>query len=211
MEIIPGILEKDWIEIERKIELVRPFASTVHIDIIDGKFAPNTTFLDPEPFKKYTNPSTGSGLFFELHMMVENPISYLKPWASVGFSRFLGHVEHMPDQIEFIAQGQLLGEVGLALELKTSISEIKVPFEDLDNILFLAVNAGFSGQKFNSSVLSKIKEVAEKTFVPIVVDGGINDSNIAEAKNAGATACVATGFIFNGNPQAQFDKLTLAL
>ncbi|MEX2013260.1 MAG: hypothetical protein WD967_02550 [Candidatus Levyibacteriota bacterium] len=201
-EIIPGILEKEWKEIERKIETVKPFAKSIHIDIIDGKFAPNTTFLDPEPFRKYT-----SEIFFELHMMVENPIEYLKPWANVGFGRFLGHVEHMPSQVEFVSEGQLLGEVGLAVDLKTNTHEIKVPFEDLDNILLLAVNAGFSGQQFDSSVLNKIKEVAEKTFVPIEVDGGINDETLPQAQDAGAVSAVATSFIFREDPRGQFEKL----
>jgi len=212
MEVIPGILEKEWSEIEKKIELVRPFVQTIHIDIIDGKFAPNTTFLDPSPFKKYTSPSAGSGLFFELHMMVENPLEYLKPWADAGFARFLGHIEKMPDQVEFVAQGQLIGEVGLAIDLKTPLDAVKVPFEDLDNILLMSVPAGFSGQGFDPSVLEKIKEVTDKTFIPIEVDGGINDSNIFDIKEAGATSCAVTHFIFNGNieePAQKTPKLTL--
>lgn len=202
IEIIPGILEKNWTEIEKKIELARSLANTIHIDIIDGKFANNTTFLDPEHFKKYTRD-----LFFELHMMVEDPISYLDKWADAGFRRFLGHIEKMPDQVEFIAKAQLLGDVGLAIDLKTPLSAVQVPFEDLDNILLMSVPAGFSGQKFDSSALEKIKEVTDKTFIPIEVDGGINDSNILEIKNAGATSCVVTSFIFGGNPKEQLSKL----
>lgn len=201
-EIIPGILEKEWSEIEKKIESVRPFAKTIHIDIIDGKFANNTTFIDPEPFKKYTRE-----FIFELHMMVENPVEYLKPWANAGFVRFLGHIEKMPDQTEFVAQGQLLGEVGLAIDLKTPISDIEVPFGDLDSILLMDIAAGFSGQQFNPSVVDKIKEIADKTFIPIGVDGGINDTTLPQIKNAGATSCVATSFMFNGNPQEQYQKL----
>ena len=68
-EIIPGILEKEWGEIERKIEIVKPFTESIHVDIIDGKFAPNTTFLDPAPFAKYSQD-----IFFELHMMVKAPV-----------------------------------------------------------------------------------------------------------------------------------------
>ncbi len=201
-EILPGILEKDWNEIEKKLEIVRPFAKSIHVDLIDGKFAPNTTFLDPAPFKKYAND-----FFFELHMMVENPIEYLRPWADAGFSRFMGHIEKMPDQSEFISQGQMLGEVGLAIDLKTSIDDIKVPFEDLDSILLMSVNAGFSGQKFDARVVEKIRGIADKTFIPVEVDGGINDSNIFDIKEAGAVSCVATSFIFGGNPQEQYEKL----
>ena len=67
-EVLPGILEKEWSAIERKLEIIKPFAKSVHIDLLDGKFAPNTTFADPTPFKKYADYFT-----FELHMMVENP------------------------------------------------------------------------------------------------------------------------------------------
>src|SRR5947209_3533755 len=110
-EIIPGILEQEWSEIERKIELVRPFARTIHIDLLDGEFAPNKTFADPTPFAKYTKD-----IAFELHMMVDEPIKHLERWAEVGFRRFIGHIEKMSDQAEFVAQGQLLGEVGLAVD-----------------------------------------------------------------------------------------------
>ncbi len=213
MDIIPGILEKEWSEIEKKIELVRPFAKTIHIDIIDGKFAPNATFLDPAPFKKYarsSQSSSGQALFFELHMMVEDPISYLQPWADAGFARFLGHVESLPkleDQAEFVAAGQLLGEVGLAIDVKTPASAIKVPFEDLDSLLVMGVPVGFSGQKFDPSVLDKLKEITENTFVPVGIDGGINADNIFDCQEAGATQAISTSFLFSGNPQEQFQKL----
>src|SRR5690349_4941146 len=101
-EIIPAILEKDWATIEKKLEIVKPFAKTVHIDILDGKLFNNTTFMDPEPFKKYADD-----LFLEHHMMVEEPIQYLDEWAKAGFKRFIGHVEKMNDQAEFVAKGQL--------------------------------------------------------------------------------------------------------
>ena len=56
-EIIPspGTENKNWEEMEKRIVLVRPFAKTVHIDIVDGVFAPNTTFSDAFEFKKYSN------------------------------------------------------------------------------------------------------------------------------------------------------------
>lgn len=223
MEIIPGILEKDWIEIERKIEIVRSFAKTasnaaaaIHIDIIDGKFAPNATFIDPLPFKKYTLPSSGQALFFELHMMVDNPIQYLKPFAEVGFKRFIGHVERMPDQEEFVAKGQALGEVGLAIDGPTPLSAIKVPYQDLDAVLVMTIKAGESGQIFDPLHLEKVKILKQvqddNGGMPIIeVDGGINDITIVEAKNAGANRFISTTFIFNApidsGPKAQFNLL----
>lgn len=202
MEIIPGILEKEWEEIEKKLQILSKFAKTVHIDIIDGKFTNNITFLDPKPFKKYSKD-----LFLELHMMVVNPISYLKPFAASGFRRFLGHVEKMPSQAEFIAQGQLLGEVGLALDGPTQIEEISSPFHDLDAILvFTSDHIGSSGTKLNREKLEKIKLLSEKASTPIEADGGINNETIKLARDAGATRFVATSFLSN-NPQKAFDTL----
>lgn len=208
MEIIPGILEKDWVEIEKKINLAKQFAKSIHIDIIDGKFAPNTTFLDPSPFAKYTNE-----IFFEVHMMVDEPIEYLKPFADAGFRRFLGHIEKMSDQVEFVAQAQLLGEVGLAVDAETSIDLIEVPLEDLDTILIMTVKAGESGQMFVPEYLKKVKILRQaQDDIKIEVDGGINDRTIAESIKSGANHFVATSFIFkNENPSNQFQLLNNCL
>ncbi len=200
--IIPGILEKEWAEIELKIQQVLPFAKEIHIDLIDGKFAPNTTFLDPEPFKKYTKD-----IPFELHMMVEEPINYLNAWADAGFQRFIGHIEKMSDQVEFVAKGQLLGEVGLAIDGPTTIDAIEVPFDDLDVILFMTIKAGVSGQEFIEEDIKKIEKIKQSVFIPIEVDGGINSETIVKARNAGATRFVATSFIFEGNPRVNYEKL----
>ena len=203
-EIIPGILEKDFSEIERKINLVKSFASVIHIDIIDGKFAPNATFLDPAPFANFTKD-----LFFEVHMMVENPIQYLKPFAQAGFRRFLGHIEKMPDQAEFVAQGEILGEVGLAVDGPTDLSLIKVPYEDLDCVLIMTIKAGQSGQTFDPEYLKKVQILrTAQNDIKIEVDGGINGETINEAKNAGANRFVANSFIFNNpDPQKQYEIL----
>lgn len=210
LEIIPGILEKEWGEIERKLEIIKSFTKSAHIDIIDGKFAPDTTFLDPNPFSKYSKE-----IFLEVHMMVENPIQYLEQFAKVGFKRFIGHIEKMPDQVEFVAKAELLGEVGLAIDGPTNPSELKVPHEDLDCILLMMIKAGQSGQEFNQEYLKKIKSVYssadEIKEIKIEVDGGITDKTILLAKNAKAERFVSTSFIFDtqssSTAQSQFNLL----
>ncbi len=204
LEVIPGILEKEWSEIERKIELVLPFAKTIHIDIADGKMVPNTTFLDPSPFKKYSDT-----IFFEVHMMVENPIEYLKPWANGGFKRFLGHIEKMSDQKEFVTQGQIFGEVGLAIDGPTPLSNVLVPLHDLDCILFYTSHkAGFSGPPFVPDRVEKARQVKVQSGIPIEVDGGINAETILIAKEAGVTRFVTTSFLFKAeDPARQYELL----
>lgn len=208
IEVIPGILEQSWEEIERKIVLVEPFVKTIHIDLLDGKFVSNTTFLEPTPFAKYT-----SDIFFELHMMVEEPINYLKPFADAGFKRFLGHIEKMSDPTEFVAQGQLLGEVGIAIDGPTPLERLTIPYDDLDAILIMTIKAGFSGQQFMSEYLEKVRAIREKSAtIPIEVDGGTNDQTIVQAKEAGATRFVATSFIFGSqDPHEQYRLLEASI
>ena len=133
----------------------------------------------------------------------------------------------MPDQAEFVAQGQLLGEVGLAIDGPTPLDAIKVPYEDLDAILIMTIKAGESGQEFNPEYLKKIEMLNQASpsqtwlspdqhdtggGLPIGVDGGINDHTIVDAKNAGATRFVTTSFLFNNqDSQKQFEMLNQAL
>jgi ribulose-phosphate 3-epimerase len=202
--VIPGILEKEWSEIERKLELAKQFAKAIHIDIIDGKFADNLTFLDPQPFKKYSND-----FFFELHMMVENPIEYVKPWADAGFKRFLGHIELMPHQENFLNEARKYGEAGLAIDGPTDPLTLNALPESSETILFMSIKAGFSGQEFNPSFLEKIKQIKEKGFTGTCeVDGGINDQTLITAKECGANRFVSTSYLFNSeNPQITFQNL----
>ena len=204
MQILPGILEKDWDSIKTKIELAKTFTNTLHIDIIDGKFANNTTFLDPEPFIQYSNE-----LFLELHMMVENPIQYIEPFAKAGFKRFIGHVEKMPDQEEFVKVAKQYGEVGLAVDGDSNLDQLKIDLNKLDCVLIMTINAGFSGQEFDPVKLEKVQTLKQmnKNLV-IEIDGGINDQTIRLAKEAGANRFVSTSFLFNSeNPASAFQAL----
>ena len=200
IEIIPGILEKEWSAIEKKINIVKPFAKTVHIDLIDGIFAANTTFADPRAFVPYTKD-----IAFELHMMVDNPLQYVKPWAEVGFRRFIGHIEKMPDQVEFVAHAQQYGEVGLALDGPTPLSALQVPLRDLDMVLILTVKAGASGQPFDARDIEKVRQLrAQDPFLPIAIDGGVHADSIQKVCTAGVTRCVATSAIFSSDPHAAY-------
>ena len=64
-KIIPGILDNDWQEIQRKLEIIRPFSKTVHIDFLDGKFSPETSLMEFQNFQKYKGD-----FFLEAHLMI---------------------------------------------------------------------------------------------------------------------------------------------
>jgi ribulose-phosphate 3-epimerase len=199
IEILPGILEKDWDSIEKKILQVKSFAPAIHIDLIDGIFAPNTSFLNPEPFKRYSQD-----MLLELHMMVENPLQYIETWGKAGFRRFLGHVEMMPDQETFLKSARKFGEAGLALNNTTALSALKVPLESLDVLLVMTVKAGFSGQSFQRRQLTKLREITSLTNIPVEVDGGINERTIKDVCSVGVRRVVTTSFLFSSTPEEQY-------
>lgn len=208
IEILPGILETEWGEIEKKLVTAKGFAKSVHIDIMDGEFVDNTTFLDPAPFKKYSQD-----LILEAHLMVKNPLAYIKPFAEAGFQRFIAHIEEVELVEEFVAEGELFGEVGVAIDGPTDIFEIdRIQLEDLDAVLIMTIQkAGASGQEFTPDMLEKVKEIKERLLfekVAIEVDGGISENTILQAKEAGATRFVATSAIWNSaDPKAAYEKL----
>jgi ribulose-phosphate 3-epimerase len=114
----------------------------------------------------------------------------------------------MVDVDEFIAEGQIFGEVGLAIDSPTPISSIGVSFEDLDLVLLMGDKAGKSGQVFLPETLTKIKDLRLRTQIPIEIDCGINEQTIVEAKVAGANCFVSTSFIFDStDPLNSFENL----
>lgn len=201
LEIIPGILEETPEKAEEKLKLVLPFAKTVHIDFIDGSFAPYKTFQDPSFFAKYRDK-----ILLEVHLMVSDPLNYLEIFAKAGFKRFIGHLEKMPDQKEFIQKAKKFGEAGLALDLETSTQKIKVPLDDLSTILLLTVKAGKSGQQFEKKRLSDFVFLQKKApDLILTADGGLNQETILQVKEKGAKHFVTTSFLFqNKNPQEKF-------
>lgn len=191
-EVVPGILEKTWEGVEQKIQLLAPFAKTLHIDIIDNKFAPNLTILDPAPFVKYKDQ-----FFLEAHLMVENPIDYVDEYAEAGFRRLLGHIEGMEDPYEYIERCRELEiETGLALDGPTSVEELFDFVDDVDCFgLYVSEKVGFAGPPMMPERLEKVRILRARTDLPIEVDGGVKDYTIKQARDAGATRFVATSYI----------------
>ncbi|MCJ7740677.1 hypothetical protein MUP32_05195 [Candidatus Microgenomates bacterium] len=214
-EVIPAILEKDFPEIEKKIRLVEGLVSWVQIDLADGTLVPNTTFLDPQPFmpliKHMCHPELVSGskgmpdqvrhdlsVNFELHLMVKDPLKYIEPFAKSGFKRFFAHVEGEKVE-EYIEECNRLDvEIGLAIDGPTSWEAIHKYLDDIDAVLVMAIEAGFSGRPFREDTVEKIRKIREIDLeIPIAVDGAMTPENAAKVVAAGATRINSNSYIFN--------------
>lgn len=198
-QVIPAILEKEFVQVEKKIRLVENHVKWVQIDIADNSLMPNTTFLDPSPFGSLHTPVS-----LELHMMVKDPLRYLDKFFILGFQRFFAHVEGEFVE-EFIAEGQKLGvEVGLAIDGPTNLKAVRPYLGDIDALLILAIEAGFSGRPFREETVDRVREISNLSpELPIAVDGAMDDVNAAKVIAAGATRINSNSYLFQGENIAE--------
>lgn len=208
VDVIPAILTNNIQEVKDKVLLCDGIVSRVQIDIIDGVFADNKT-IDPSLI---TNLEAFIGLDF--HLMVKEPINWVEKSANAGADRIIGQIEMMENQKDFVEKVQLTNlRVGLAIDLDTPVSVLDpLILNNLDVVLVMAVKAGWGGQKFDSSVLTKIKEldeirVRDKTPFKICVDGGETESTISKTHFAGADEVVVGARIFNGDLKENVEKM----
>ena len=210
IEVIPGIFEKDFQLIRERAKLVAPFIDWIHIDIADNRLVPNSSFLEPSPFKKLIQET---GKKFELHMMIENPVSVSDEWVIAGFQRLLWHMEGIKRTSDVrLKTAEIRGrgvEVGLAVDKETPVESVLPYLDDVDCVLIMTIKAGFSGQQFIPEMLDKARVIRErKPGLPIEVDGGINYETAKLAVAAGATRLVSTSYIFNsGNIREAINRL----
>lgn len=213
IEVIPGIFEKDPSVIEQRAKQVAPYVKWMQIDIADGVLVPNTSVLDPSRIQHvFAYPVN-----FELHMMVDDPLSRSDAWVAAGIRRLLWHAEsadvkqivNSKQQIEekiilFKNRGV---EVGLAVDKQTPV-DVVFPFLDIvDCILVMTIQAGFSGQAFIPEMLNKVTEVRKRNpSLPIEVDGGINFDTGPMSVRAGATRLVSTSTIFSSEDVSEAVK-----
>lgn len=211
IDIIPGILEKDFSEVERRVKLVAAYVSWVQIDVADNTLVPNETFLKFDQFVQLGKLDKAPSL--EAHLMVAEPEKYIRPLADAGFKRLIAHVEaHDPRRFLDEAKYESV-EVGLAIDGPTDLEQIEPFLEEIDVVLVMTIEAGFSGQQLMPETLEKIKTI-RRNFpdLPIAVDGGINDKTARLVRDAGATRLVSTSYLFKdpANIAAAIERLKTA-
>jgi ribulose-phosphate 3-epimerase len=213
MEIIPAILPRDFNEIEDKTALVNGLVDIVQVDICDGKFVQSTTW----PYKKRdTNfesiirEDRGMPLWedidYEFDLMIKDPsVDDVRQWLSAGAKRIVLHVESSEDLTPIIAMLDGLVDIGLALNIQTSLDKIEKYKDNISYIQFMGITKiGFQGQAFDPRVLEKIKEAKEKyPNLSIQIDGGVSLATAEQLAQAGVERLVAGSVIFESDNFAE--------
>jgi ribulose-phosphate 3-epimerase len=105
--------------------------------------------------------------------MIERPERYLEEFVAAGSDRLTVHAEacsNLRTVIESI--GELGADAGVVINPETEVSEIEYIVDDVDSVLEMSVNPGFSGQEFIPSTVEKIERLRAVGDVEIAVDGG---------------------------------------
>lgn len=170
----------------------------IHVDVMDGHFVPNIT-MGPDVIRACRR---STDLPLDVHLMIEEPSRYLEDFAEAGADQLTVHVEactHLHRTLQVIRE---LGcNAGVALNPATPANAILEVLDQVDLVLVMTVNPGFSGQSFIHSSLDKIRRVREMledagSSAHLQVDGGITEETAPGALEAGATVLAAASSIF---------------
>lgn len=208
IKIAPSILAGDMGNLRKEVERVESGgADVIHLDVMDGHFAPNITFGAGtiKALRKYGK------LPFDAHLMISDPLRYLDRFIDAGCDIISVHAEVCTDKTfdEVLKKLDANGvKAGIAINPDTEIPDWVV---NRLNLLYLinvmSVQPGFSGQKFMSEVLPKMSKVDQiirdkGADTVIEADGGVDNSNVYDLVRAGARILVA-GNAVCGQPDAQ--------
>ena len=203
MILSPSLLSADCGHLAETLKnLEEAGVKWVHWDVMDGQFVPNITF--GQHVIKGLRPA--SGLFFDVHLMIESPERYLADFKAAGADMLVVHAEATVHLQRTLAEIRRLGmKAGAALNPATPLGVLDYVLDDLDMVLVMSVNPGFGGQKFLPATLRKVAQLraklneAGRSDCLIQVDGGVNLENTGALVKAGANVLVS-GSAFFGHP-----------
>ena len=205
VKISASLMCVDWLNARKEIEILnQEKVDYLHIDVIDGKYAPDFT-MGTSIINCFRDIFEGP---FDHHLMVEEPSNLFDTFEIRPGDRFCVHPEccrnlHR-DLIELRKKG---AQVGVALSPATPISVLDYIIEDLNFVLLMTVNPGFKGQALVPQAITKIKDLKEYIMkrnleIDISVDGNVNLENIPSMVSNGGDTLISgsSGMFFKDKP-----------
>ena len=204
--IAPSLLSADFARLADQIQLIaQAGAGLLHLDVMDGHFAPNLT-IGPPLVKSIRSVTK---MPFDAHLMITDPLKFAPHFAKVGVDSITFHAEAMSDSKAAAREIASLGiSVGVSINPDTPAETIFDLLDDVDLVLVMSVFPGFGGQKFMPEVLAKVTALRQRMRPQqwLQIDGGIDSTTVVQAAAAGANCFVAGSAVFGADDPAKAIK-----
>ena len=206
-----GVLAADLLDLGREVvRLEQAGVPLLHIDVMDGCFTPMMT-VGPPVIRAINTP-----LLKDVHLMIRDPLDHLGDYVAAGADIITVHVEscvHVHRVLQQLGTMKNANEAGrglvrgIALNPGTPLEAIAPLVDEIDLVLLLAINPGWSGQSFLPSTLTRLaraRQIVADSGRPILVgvDGGITRANIGRLAGTGVDLVVTGSAIFDGHSPA---------
>jgi len=200
LRINPSILSADFVNMQADLERIAA-ADFVHVDVMDNHFVPNLTF-GPQMVQRVQQTSP---VPLDVHLMITDPDRWAPGYAELGAASVTFHLEAAADPIALARRLRELGaRAGVAVKPATPVEGLYDVLDEFDQILVMTVEPGFGGQSFMADQMPKLARLRGEarrrgSQVWLQVDGGISESTIAQAAEAGADTFVAGSAVFGAD------------
>ncbi len=203
--IAPSIIAGERENYEEKVRKAeRGGADIIHLDVMDGRFVPNTTFF-ADTVRKLRHITS---LPFDVHLMIEDPMKYIQHYIDARCDIITVHAEACHENEFLTIKEKLLASgisPGIAINPSTDLPDwIYSHTDDIDVVIIMSVNPGFAGQKFIPEVLPKMvntnRKLREHGFKGYIeADGGIDATNLQQVYDSGARILVAGSAVYRSS------------
>ena len=212
VRINPSILAADFVNLEAEVRRITT-ADAVHVDVMDNHFVPNLTF-GPQMVERL---QAVSPIPLDVHLMITDVERWAPGYAELGAFSVTFHAEATEDPVALARRIRSIGaRAGLALKPGTRIDSYLELLPEFDQLLVMTVEPGFGGQSFMTETLPKLRAAREvvdreQLAVWLQVDGGVTESTIVSAAEAGADTFVAGSSVYGTeDPDAAIARLRRA-
>jgi ribulose-phosphate 3-epimerase len=188
--ICPTVTATGAHQYREQMERIEPFAYRIHIDLMDGRFAPTKS---PDIGQIWWSPKIKA----DIHLMYQRPIEQLSALIKARPDLVIIHAEAEGDLVHFADSLHKVGiRTGLALLQDTSVDSVQGIIESFDHVLIFSGHLGYHGGEANLDLLKKVKQIRElHPHTEISWDGGINDHNAKQLIDAGVDVLNVGGYI----------------